>query len=345
MRTGIFDGGRPRSGDRARRPIVAALALLLMAALPARAETINIARQYGLAYIPFLLMEDQKLIEKHAAALGQADLVVNWLVLSGAAAMNDGLLSGSIAFGSGAPPALILLWDKTHASSNPVMGVGAIATMPTTLNTRNPAVREIADLSAADRIAMPSVKISNAALVLQMAAAKQWGADQYARLDPLIITLGHPDAAVQVMGKGEVNAHFASPPFEHLELRNPAVHTILSSLDVMGDTSLTDVWTTSKFAREHQVAVQAMFDAMTDATARINADKSAAADLYLRITNDKIGKDALMKVLNNSHIIFSTTPLGTMAFAKFMRDTGTIKTIPAQWQDYFLPVARTLPGN
>ena len=41
--------------------------------------------------------------------------------------MNDGLLSGSIGFGSGAPPALILLWDKTHASSNPVIGLGGLA--------------------------------------------------------------------------------------------------------------------------------------------------------------------------------------------------------------------------
>ncbi len=327
-----------------RGPAACALVLLLTA-LPARAETINIARQYGVAFIPFLLMENEKLIEKHAAALGEPNLAVSWVVLSGAAAMNDGLLSGSIAFGSGAPPALILLWDKTHSSPNPVLGLGAIATMPTTLNTRNPAVHSIADLSAADRIAMPSVKISNAALVLEMAAARQWGADQYAKLDPLTVTLGHPDAALQVMGKGDVNAHFASPPFEHLELRNPAVHTILSSLDVMGDTSLTDVWTTAKFAGEHPVAVQAMFDAMAEATARVTADPAAAADLYLRVTNDKIGKDALMEVLHDPHIIFSTTPLGTMAFARFMRETGTIKSVPARWQDYFLPAARSLPGN
>jgi NitT/TauT family transport system substrate-binding protein len=323
----------------------ACVLLFLLTLGTAHAETIAIARQYGVAFIPFMLMEDQKLIEKHAAALGQPDLEVNWVVLSGAAAMNDGLLSGSIAFGSGAPPGLILLWDKTHASANPVLGLGAIATMPTTLNTRNPAVHSVADLTEADRIAMPSVKISNAALVLEMAVAKLYGAQNYAKLDPLTLTLGHPDAAAQVMGGGEVNSHFASPPFEHLELRNKAVHTILSSVDVMGDTSLTDVWTTTKFAREHPVAVQAMFDAMSEAIAIINADKSAAADLYLRITHDKIGKEALMEVLADPHIIYSTAPLGTMAFAEFMHRTGTIKSMPARWQDMFLPVAQNLAGN
>ncbi|GAC1337271.1 MAG: ABC transporter substrate-binding protein [Acetobacteraceae bacterium] len=290
-------------------------------------------------------MEDGKLIEKQAEALGLHDLTVKWVVLSGAAAMNDGLLSGSIAFGSGAPPALILLWDKTRTQSNQVRGLGAIATMPTTLNTRNPGVRGIADFTDADRIALPSVKISNAALVLEMAAAKLWGADAYARLDKLTVSLGHPDAALQVMGSGEVNSHFASPPFEHLERRSPAVHQVLSSLDVMGDASLTDVWTTTKFAAEHPLVVRAMFAAMGEATAAINADRAAAADAYLRLTPDKIGKPALMEVLDDPHIIFGITPLGTMAFAEFMHRNGMLKTKPARWQDLFLPMAHGLPGS
>ena len=319
--------------------------LILVSLGIAQAETIQIARQYGLAFLPFLLMEDQKLIEKHAAVLGQSDLVVNWVVLSGAAAMNDGLLSGSIAFGSGAPPGLILLWDKTHGTANEVAGLGAIATMPTTLNTRNPAVHSVADLTDADRIALPSVKISNAALVLEMQAAKLYGAENYAKFDHLTLTLGHPDAALQVMGSGEINSHFASPPFEHLEWRNKAVHPILSSIDVMGDASLTDVWTTRKFAQSHAIAVQAMFDAMSEAIAMINANKSAAADEYLRLSHDKIDRVTLMEVLNDPHIIYGTTPLGTMAFAKFMHRNGTIKTMPSRWQDLFLPVAQSLSGN
>lgn len=88
------------------------------------------ARQYGLAFLPFLLMEHGKLIERQATALGVHDLNVEWTVLSGAAPMNDGLLSGELAFGSGTPPALILRWDKTRTQSNQVRGVSAIATMP-----------------------------------------------------------------------------------------------------------------------------------------------------------------------------------------------------------------------
>ena len=327
-----------------RRFAFAAL-LLILSLGTARAETIAIARQYGVAFLPFIVMEEQKLIEKHAAQLGQPDLSVNWVVVSGAAAMTDSLLSGAVALGAGAPPGLILLWDRTHGTANAVLGIGAIAVMPTTLITRNPNLHSIADLSETDRIALPSVKISNAALVLEMEAARRYGMASYDRFDHLTLSLGHPEAAQQISGNGQVNSHFASPPFEHLELRNPAVHTVLSSVDVMGDTSLTDVWTTRKFATSHPITVQAMFDAMGEAIATINADRSAAADLYLRVTQDRIGKAALMEVLADPHIRYSTTPLGTMAFADFMHRTGTIKSMPGSWKEMFLPLAHGLDGN
>lgn len=323
---------------------IAAL-LLLLGVAPASAETISIPRQFGIAFIPTLMMEDGHIIEKHAAALGVPDLQVNWVVLNGAAPVNDALLSGAIAFGIGAPPALILLWDRTRTQSNQVRGLGAVAMMPTTLNTRNPSVHTIADLTERDRIALPSVKLSNAALVLEMAAARLWGPDQYARLDPLTVSLGHPDAAAQLTGTGEINAHFASPPFEHFERRFAQVHTILSSIDVMGDTTLTDVWTTTKFAREHPLIVQAMFESMTEVIDTINRDKDAAADLYLRLSHDRISKADLMEVLADPHIIFSTTPKGTMAFAEFMHRTGSLKALPGDWKDMFLPVAYGLAGN
>ncbi len=51
---------------------VAAVALFAAVA-PARAEMaeINVAQQYGISYLPLMIMEDQKLIEKHAKAAGR----------------------------------------------------------------------------------------------------------------------------------------------------------------------------------------------------------------------------------------------------------------------------------
>ncbi len=330
------------------RSLLAAGVLLgAMLPRPSAAEigTITLARQFGIAFIPFLMMENGKLIEKHAQALGLADLKVSWTVLTGAAPMNDALLSGQLSFGTGAAPALILLWDRTRTSANPIRGIAAIATMPTYLNTRNPAIHTLRDYTDKDRIALPSVKLSNAALVLQMAAAKIWGDGQYARLDPLTVSMGHPDAVAQVMGAGEITSHFASPPYHVLERRDPRVHQVIDSVEVMGEATLTDVWTTTTFMRDNPTVVHAVLAAMREAVDTINADKEAAADLYLRLSRDRIDRADLLTVLRDPHTIYSLTPLGTMAFAEFMHKTGSIRTKPARWTDMFFPIAHDLPGN
>jgi len=63
--------------------------MFALSLLPATAETnkINAAKQYGLSYLPLMIMEDQKLVEKHAAALGLNDLKVLWVTLGGPSAM------------------------------------------------------------------------------------------------------------------------------------------------------------------------------------------------------------------------------------------------------------------
>ena len=321
---------------------------MLLAALPARAEVDRIvfARQFGIAYLPLLIMEEDHLIERHAAALGLPGFRVEWTVLSSGAAANDGLLSGQLAFGVGAVPAMLLLWDRTRNSANAVRGVTGVAVMPTVLNTRNPAVHTVADFTDRDRIALPAIKVSNHALVLQMASAAAFGAGEWGRLDRLTVSMPQPDAAAALMGGvGDVTSHFTSPPFTRYELRAPGVHAVLNSVDVMGDTSLTVLWTTQRFAGANPRVVQAVFDAAAEALAEINRDKPAAAARYLRLSGDKIGREDLEAVLADPHIRFEAAPLGTMAFARWMGMTGTLRAVPGAWTDVFFPMAQGLAGN
>lgn len=52
---------------------------------------------------------------------------------------------------------------------------------------------ETIDLGEKDRIALPAVKVSFQAVMLQMAAAKEFGDANYARLDALTVSMAHPD--------------------------------------------------------------------------------------------------------------------------------------------------------
>src|SRR6202166_986556 len=187
---------RPSEGNVNRREFVTGLVALPAMVRPACAEvsTIHLGKQYGLPFLPQMVMEHLKLIEAHASRLGVDGLAVGWQTMGGPGALNDGLLSGQIQFVNVAAPSLATLWDKTAGTPQEVRAVCAMQSMPYVLVTRNSAVKTIADVTANDRIAVPTVKISGQALALEMAAAQLWGMDHYERLDLLTVTLPHPDA-------------------------------------------------------------------------------------------------------------------------------------------------------
>src|SRR6267378_8519669 len=102
------------------------LGLLLAAvAAPASAELgeINVAQQYGVSFLPLMLMERDKLVEKHAKAEGLGEVKVGWVKVAGPSVMNDGVISGALQFISVGAPSMITLWDKTNGQ---VKGVSAM---------------------------------------------------------------------------------------------------------------------------------------------------------------------------------------------------------------------------
>ncbi|TMH54609.1 MAG: ABC transporter substrate-binding protein, partial [Betaproteobacteria bacterium] len=224
---------------RCLRLCVASLCCMLSLgiAAPAHAETseVRAAQQFGLSYLALMMMEDSKLVEKQAKTMGLGDIKVSWAKLGGPGAMNDALLSGGIDFGTGGVPSLITLWSKTHGTPQEVRGVGALNSMPVNLVTSNPNVKSIRDFTDKDKIAVTTVKVSTQALLLQMAAAKEFGEQNYAKLDPLTVSLPHPDAMTALLsGGGTITAHFSSPPFQYQEVGRPGIRTILSNYEILG---------------------------------------------------------------------------------------------------------------
>lgn len=322
--------------------------VLCMVAVHARAELaeIKVAQQYGISYLPLMLMEEQKLIEKHARANGIPDLKVGWAKFAGGSVMNDALLSNSMQFASGGVGPLVTLWSRTKGNLD-VKAVAAINSMPLFLNTRNPAVKTIKDFTDRDRIALPAVKVSIQAVTLQMAAEQAFGEGQQNKLDALTVTLSHPDAQVALLsGQSEITAHFGSPPFQYQQLKNPAIHTVLNSYDILGGPATFNVvWTTSKFRAENPRIYGAFVKALDEAISGINSDRKAAAEAYLRISKDKDTVQDILALLNDPAIVFTTTPQNVMKYVDFMLKTGTIKTKPDSWKELFFPEVHTLPGS
>jgi len=326
--------------------ILLSIALACTSTAFAEVSELKVAKQYGISYLPLMLMEDGKLIEKHARAAG-VDVTVTWATFAGANVMNDALLSNSLQFASGGVGGLITLWSRTRGNPLDVRGVSAINSMPLYLNTRNPAVKSIKDFTDKDRIALPAVKVSIQAITLQMAAEKAFGEGQQGRLDPLTVTMSHPDGQLALLsGQSEIDAHFSSPPFQYQQLRNPAIHTVLNSYDVLGGPATFNVvWTTSKFRNENPKLYDAFVKALDEATALINSDRPRAAEAYLRISRDKDSVQEIVAMLNDPQIVFTTTPQNIMKYVDFMFKTGSIKVKPDTWKDLFFPNALSLPGS
>jgi len=327
-----------------RAALVAALAV---AATSARAETaeIKVAQQYGISYLPLMIMEDQKLIEKHAKAAG-VDVRVEWAKFGGGNAMNDALLSGSLQFASGGVGPLLTLWSRTKGNLD-VKAVAALNSMPLLLNTRNPAVQSIKDFTDRDRIALPAVKISIQAVTLQMAAEKAFGPGQQNRLDAITVGMAHPDAQAALLSRAsEIDAHFSSPPFQYQQLGKPGIHTVLNSFDVLGGPATFNVvWTTTKFRNENPRIYDAFVKGLEEATAIINRDRRAAAETYLRLSKDRDSVDEILRMFNDPAIVYTQTPQNIMKYADFMAKTGSIKVRPETWRDLFFPNVHGTPGS
>lgn len=326
---------------------VAALVAMFGSAGAARAEVqeITVAQQWGIGYLPLMVMQRDGLIEKQAKAAG-LDLKVHWVKFAGSNVANDALLAGRLQFAAVGVAPLITMWAKTRDNLG-VKGVAAVNTMPFYLNTRDPNVKSITDLTDKNKIALPSVKVSIQAVTLQMAAEKAFGKQNVHKLDSLTVSMAHPQGVISLLsGQGEIDSHFTSPPFQYQELRHPGIHTVLKSYDVLGGpATFVVVWTTGKFREANPKTYLAFFRALKQGVEFVDQHKEQAADIYLEVSKSKEPRASILQMLNDPEIQYTMTPKGAMKYADFMYQIGSIKVKPQSWKDLFFPEVHDLPGN
>jgi len=338
--------------EETMRPNAMLRALLGACLLPvlmatAQAAEIRLARQFSMGYLQLNVMEKQALIEKHAKALGLNDVKVSWYTFNGPTAVNEALISGNIDVGSGGVPGLLVLWSRTKGTPQEVRGISALSSQPFLLNTRDAAIKTIKDFKESDRIAVPAVRSSVQAITLQMAAAKAYGDKEFARLDPLTVSMSPPDATIALLkGGAQISAAFSVPPFQYQQLEDSAIHTVLNSFDVMGGShTFTAAWTSAKFRDGNPVLYKALIAALKEATGIVNNDKRAAAALWIENSKSKLSLDMVGRIVASPQVQWTLTPENTMKYADFMSGVGTLKVKPSNWKDYFFPEIHDLKGS
>jgi NitT/TauT family transport system substrate-binding protein len=240
-----------------------------------------------------------------------------------------------------------MLWEKTRGRTNEVRALGAVSNGAMTLYSINPNVKTIADLSETDRIAVPTVGLSFNAMMLQMAAEKQWN-DPH-RLDRLTVSLGHPDAVAALsagFGKAIITGHVGVQPYTEQGLRLPGAHVVADSRQVFGGPITQITLLATKATKEKNPTLfKAVANALEEAIKVANADKRAAALLWKQAQNAPDSVESLVHLLDDPGFEFTSQPHRIAYFTAFLHRIGSMKSVLGDWKELFWETAYDQKGD
>lgn len=319
---------------------VALLALASSSTAFAEASVLRAAKQFGVGYIQYMIMEDQKLVEKYAKAAGLGDITVEWNTFRSSDVMNDALISGNVDFVSLGVPGIMTIWDRTRSNLD-VRAAAGLNQLPLALMAREE-IKSLRDFKEGHKIAVPAIRVSNQAIFLQMAAEKEWGPGQHTKLDSLTVSMAHPDATIaMISGNKDITASFSSPPFQQRQAKASGVKRLMTSTDILGASiSFNVVATTAKFRTNNPKLYKAYLDGLNEATDFVNANKQAAAEIYLKISKEKTPVEEIVTLLNDPELVFTTKVSAIEPVILFMARTGNFKNKPTSGKELLFPEAQ-----
>jgi len=330
-----------------RRAALAAIAALSIftvspkASSAAQEKPISIAIQYGYAYLPVVVADQKGFFSKQLAAKG-IDTSVEIKKISGAPAINDALISGTIDIGAYGLPGMLIAAEKTKSSIK-IRGLAALVAGDNGFYTNKSEIKDLKDLGANDRIAVTSTT-GQQGLLVRMAAKKAFGDAKH--FDTMMVQLPHPDATSGLLAGGTISAYVAPHPYSDVLEANAKIHKLFNFSDYLGQQVTSGLLaTTGKFIDERKDASLAIVAAIEEADNFIRENPKEAADIFLGSEKSSLNADQIQKMLESVKDEWGVHPKGVMIFADFMTETGLLKSKLAQWQDVFFDPVATGQGT
>lgn len=278
---------------------------------------LNIAYQYGLAYAPFEIMKENKILEEKLNGVK-----INWHLMSSGGAMNEGIISGDLDIAlMGAAPFLIG-FDK----GIDYKVISSIASQKISLVTNDSNLNDLSKFTITDKIALPSVG-SIQHLALAMAAKEQLGDSK--ALDMNLVNMSTPEAYQAVASKQEVKAHMATPPYSNLSLETEGHQLVLDSTKYLGkDASVIIAVGGTKLKENNPEVYEAVNEALTETIESMYTN----IDETVKILAEKEGlEEADMKrYLESDHIKYQQEVKGLIELANFMKEEGYISKVDSE---------------
>ncbi len=282
--------------------------------------TINICYQNGMAYAPFYIMQEMKIIEKYLP-----NVKVNWQQLGSGTAVSEGLASGQLDIGIMGVPPMLIAWDKAVD----IKIFSGLNNSPMGLIVMEDKYKNLKNIKATDKIALPSPK-SVQAIVLAMMAEKKLGKPM--ALENSLLEMAHPDSQNSLLNKIGVIGHFASPPYFYEEQDQGGKVAVDGFEAFGGDYSFLVTVATKKFMDGNPALAGAVYMAMSEAINLINTKDAATITAIAK--KESISEEKVIKYLNWEGTNYTTTTYGLDGFAQFMKKVGFISKAPEKLSDY-----------
>jgi NitT/TauT family transport system substrate-binding protein len=319
------------------RRALLALALVASATPAVAQQQVKIGIGFGIAFLPTYLCQELMLVEKEAKAAG-LDVKISYLRFSGSGPMQDAILSGAIDMGPYGVSALLIAWEKARNTPQQTFAISGVTTLPLVLVTNRANIKSIKDLAPNDRISMPSL-VSPQMYLLQMESEKVFGPGQYDKLRAQVVALPHPESLNALLsGSTEVTAYFSSTPFTQAALKSPKIHSILTSSDVMGQSSFLVMGATKRYIGANPKMPDVVAKAIDAAATIIKTDPKKAAEIYLKYEPSKtLDVSTVETILRELKDDFGSSVHGVQSYADFMGRLGQLKNPPKSWKDIVTP--------
>lgn len=275
---------------------------------------ITIVQQFGMAYAPFQIMEQQGLVEEAYKKATGKTVEVEYVQVNSGATINDSFASGAVQVGAmGVAPAII----------GTMSGVGYkicsnVSAQPHRIMTSNPNAKSLKDIGK-DQIALVNIG-SIQHILLAMACEAEMG-DAHA-MDNNIAAMAHPDGMAALIN-GAVKYHLTSSPYVYKEAEQGMTEVeAIKAVWPEGNSFIVAV-ASQELYDENPELYKAVVDSIAEAIDYINNNKEEAAGILCE--NEDVSAETMLKWLNDPACSYSTELKGVMTMAKFMDENGFLE--------------------
>lgn len=285
--------------------------------------TLNIAYQYGLAYAPLIIVQEQKLIESSFKEATGKDVTVTWTKMDSGADINTGFASGSIDVGfMGIGPAITGITKGTGYKIFTNLSGQEHGFM-----TNDKAITSFDDLIGSDeQIAL--VNVGSIQHIILAKALADSGYDPH-ELDSSIVAMKHPDG-MTALETGNIACHLTSSPYIYQEREEDNLY----ELDAINkawpkENSFIVGVASEKLYDDNQELYLALCDAISESINYINDNMEEAAKITCEYNGNSLEDE--LKYLQAG--IYTAQTKGVFELATFMAEADFIDSKPESYSD------------